>query len=239
MEILPEVRGNLWTGDATTSAALDKPFWAILTAFDGDKYYAWTEVVPAHPNDGSFITNPGGRTGTLTTSPAIVATDDYAPINPGTATNNRFGLVMLKTAYFDNARDWVYVVVWRAGVDAVKITGTTLTDGKYFAGQLVYWNGAWVALSPSVPVWLFIDGPNLAGVKPWVPGVGEVYPSAMPMTVRGADNIPIYTAKGSKTDLNCPGIPGFVVTDLPTETAPDWVIGYKAGCLVKIAVTTC
>jgi hypothetical protein len=94
-----DVQGNLYTGDSVSLSAFNKPFWAQITSYDGSQYYAWTEVEPLP--GGTFQNRDGGRTGTLTSNPA------FEP-NAGTVTLNSY--VQLIRAYFDTARDWVYVI---------------------------------------------------------------------------------------------------------------------------------
>lgn len=118
----------------------------------------------------------------------------------------------------------------------VRVTGTTLVDDCLFPAELVARNGCdYTSLQV---VWLKIEGPNLVGPPPWVPDVGDVHVSS-PQGQRLVDLIPVYVANDLPTNLACPQIPGLTIDDLPTEHSPDFLVGYKGGCLVKVPTSTC
>lgn len=68
-----DINGGLFTGDAQSTANLNKPFWAQITDYDGVKFYAWTQVTPfsstAMPTAGSW----SGGTATITANNEFVA----------------------------------------------------------------------------------------------------------------------------------------------------------------------
>lgn len=121
----------------------------------------------------------------------------------------------------------------------VRVVGTTLTDSCLFAAELVVRSGcADVTVTPAVACWLRIDGPNLVGPPAWKPVATDVF-EATPEGTRAADGLPVYVTEWLQTDLACPGIPDLAYSDLPVVTNPDYVLGYRGNCLVRVAVTTC
>ncbi len=100
MNIYQEVQGNIYSGDGTTLAAQNLPFWARVTSFDGVRYYGWQEHLPTE--GGGFVLLDGGRSGVITRNPL------YEP-NSASIMLNSF--VQLKRAYFSSAFDWVYLAV--------------------------------------------------------------------------------------------------------------------------------
>lgn len=98
---MKEVQGNYWTGDSTSLASLNKPFWVEVTGVDGSgEFYAWTESEP-FPT-ATFNQPDGLRDGTVLRNPLYIA--NSFPITIGS-------YVLIRRAYLDEYLDWVYVVV--------------------------------------------------------------------------------------------------------------------------------
>jgi hypothetical protein len=130
---LTDVQGGLYTGDATSLAALNKPFWARLTSSDEITLnttpdaikitaYGWVEQawgVPGTPSllstDGPLVDLPGGRLGTIsgkdgateTVNPAIDLAGNLIVTNTAGEVNNT-------TTTYGNNR---YVLIRRAYYD--------------------------------------------------------------------------------------------------------------------------
>lgn len=100
---MKEIQGNEYTGDATSAAALFKPFWALVTDFTAP-YAGWIEQRPVP--GGSFIKADGGRFGFVAQNPL------FAP-NGGALTIGSVYLVA--RAYLDPALDWVYATIVATG----------------------------------------------------------------------------------------------------------------------------
>jgi hypothetical protein len=112
--LFKEVSGNLYTGDATSLQAQNRKFWVQLTAYDGAKYFAWTEMQPTY--GGVFIKLDGGRFGTFTTYPAFCAEQQaVVPITTAVLGSASGTYVQLERAYFDASTptfQWVWVFEW-------------------------------------------------------------------------------------------------------------------------------
>lgn len=130
---LTDVQGGLYTGDATSLAALNKPFWVRLTSSDEITLnttpdalkiigYGWVEQswgVPGTPSllstDGPLVDLPGGRSGTIsgkdgatkTVNPAIDLAGNLVSTNTASEVNNT-------TTTYGNNR---YVLLRRAYYD--------------------------------------------------------------------------------------------------------------------------
>lgn len=94
-----ELYGNLYTGDGTSQATINKPFWAKVTAYDGSKYYAWSEYVS---ENAVLVALPGGRFGTVTINPAWEPNGYLITVN---------SYVLLRRADFSPTYDWTYVAI--------------------------------------------------------------------------------------------------------------------------------
>lgn len=111
--LMNEVQGGIWTGDQTSVQGLNKPFWAKLTAYDGTKFYAWTQYVPAPTASfAAYGAVEGGKHGTLTINPA------YEPNN---ATIGVPKYAWIQRAYYVPDNDWVYVVVSWSNDDCIEV----------------------------------------------------------------------------------------------------------------------
>jgi hypothetical protein len=117
-----EVSGNLYTGDATSLQAQNRPFWVQLTGYDGSKWYSWVEVQPTY--GGTFVELVGGRYGFLeaegadTVYPAYNAANVVVPISTSTVGDPNGSYVLLQRAYFDagdTTLQWVWVFWWCCG----------------------------------------------------------------------------------------------------------------------------
>ena len=130
-----EFQGNIYTGDTTSLASLNKTFWAKLSAFDGVKYYTWTQQT--FNTSGSFVDMPGGRFGSPTNAPAIEA--NGAVISPLPF------FVKLERAYYDKTVGWVYIIV--GAESPAGFTGTEqqcLGDGQLHT--FTYQNGRLISV---------------------------------------------------------------------------------------------
>lgn len=109
------------SGDLTP---LNREFWAKLTAYDGSKYYSWTEQIPVAPT--TFVALDGPRSGTASQNPAYEA-------NGATLTIPSF--VKVQRAYFDATKDWVYVIVGVVGsAGASSLTVEDISEGPDITG---------------------------------------------------------------------------------------------------------
>lgn len=98
-----DLLGNFWVGDSLHFGALNKPFWARLTAYDGSTFYAWEEWVAK--DSATFQVLNGGRTGTVTINPAFVPNGTVIALT---------SIVQLQRAYFHPTNQWVYAVLGTA-----------------------------------------------------------------------------------------------------------------------------
>lgn len=53
------------------------------------------------------------------------------------------------------------------------------------------------------------------------------------------DSCSTDTETGTGTGVGCPGIPGVDLDELEEDTSPEYVLGFSAGCLVKVPVSEC
>lgn len=105
-----EIQGNLFTGDATSKAALNKKFWAQITSWDGNHFYGWKEVIPYPRASATYPDAPRvgvvatfdshGNLVTPTTNPIYEINGNRLPIG---------AIVECSRAYFTQEMDWVYV----------------------------------------------------------------------------------------------------------------------------------
>ena len=102
---LPEVQGGVYVGDALSFPALNKPFWAQITAVSGG-LYTWSEQVPFSPTPVTFAPLPGGRFGSPTQNPAVTPNGEVLA-TPAFA--------KLERGFFDKNLGWVYVIIDKLG----------------------------------------------------------------------------------------------------------------------------
>lgn len=108
-----ETQGGLWTGDATSSASLNKVRWAKITDVGSSGlYYAWSEYRPCQivpgVSDSGFQLADGGLSGTTTQ-------DSLFQPNGGTLLVG--SIVPVVRGYFDPSRGWVYLTLCCCATD--------------------------------------------------------------------------------------------------------------------------
>ncbi len=146
MKPVRDVSGGWFTGESTSLNSLNLAFWVKLTAYDGVKYYSWTEQTPVP--SATFIDTDGGRFGSNVLNPVYEANGIVVDVPV---------FVLVKRAYFDPTLDWVYV--FDAGNSQggtgeedwpVQIDDGILVNGFYY-GHTLAWTPGW---TPEVPCWV-------------------------------------------------------------------------------------
>lgn len=115
---IAEVFGGLYLSDDQSVMGMNRPFWAQLTDVDYTTgLYAWTEQDYGTVDPTTWIDRPGGRSGTLTSSPAYDA-NGVIPNVPS--------YVLLQRAFFDATYADTYVIVWCFGSSVPPSSGGIL-----------------------------------------------------------------------------------------------------------------
>src|SRR5581483_1276506 len=144
------ISGGGWTGESTTVAALNKPFWAKILSFDSVKFYSWQEYVPT--TTAAFAVVNGGRSGSVTVQPAFEANGNAITIN---------SFVLLRQAYFDPVYSWVYVIVGTASTAG----GSSSLTVENLDGTGVTTNTTNIKTDQSTGLVSSNIGPNVAEIR--------------------------------------------------------------------------
>jgi hypothetical protein len=181
-DVRPDTEYQVW--------AVDLSYTSLAGVVASQPWFKSPVPLP-NTQDGQSLVDRSGEVAVWTGDAAQIAGPASRPGQVGGASRGR----LLVGSYLCVALGRpVYAVTLppREG-SFVQVTDTTLTDGRLFAGQLVYEDdaGVWApALDDSgiafTPVWLSVEGPDLVGPPPWAPEIGDVY-LALPQGVRAAD----------------------------------------------------